>query len=130
MITKTVTMPSLAHFLGNSLIKADGTTVDTEDLMKEDQIVGLFFSASWCPPCQSFTCKLLEFYTKFKESSPEKKLEVVLIGSDRDESGFMEYFRQMPWLALPFADRDKKVILQCFLVAQVRIAHFFYFAKF
>lgn len=30
------------------------------------------------------------------------------MSSDRDEEGFKEYFAEMPWLALPFDDRDGK----------------------
>ena len=30
------------------------------------------------------------------------------MSSDRDQSQFEEYFKEMPWLALDFADRDLK----------------------
>jgi nucleoredoxin len=31
-----------------------------------------------------------------------KKLEIVFISFDRDEDGFKEHFKCMPWLAVPF----------------------------
>jgi len=37
-----------------------------------------------------------------------KGLEIVFISSDNDEGSFNEYLAEMPWLALPFADRDRK----------------------
>merc|ERR1712199_57460 len=37
-----------------------------------------------------------------------KPFEIIFASSDRDEASFKEYFETMPWLALPFADREKK----------------------
>jgi len=37
-----------------------------------------------------------------------KSFEVVFASSDRDQASFDEYFGEMPWLALPFEDRDAK----------------------
>merc|ERR1711953_1011718 len=66
--------------------------------------IGLYFSAHWCPPCRGFTPKLAEWYT----AGLKDKMEIIFVSSDRDEGGFKDYFKEMPWLALPFADRDKK----------------------
>ena len=40
-----------------------------------------------------------------------KPLEVVFVSSDKDDASFNEYYGEMPWLALPFADRDCKTEL-------------------
>jgi nucleoredoxin len=32
----------------------------------------------------------------------DKELEIVFVSSDRDAAGFDSYFKEMPWLALPF----------------------------
>jgi len=68
---------------------------------------GLYFSAHWCPPCRAFTPELAKFYKKMTD-----KLEIVFVSSDEDEAQWAEYFAEMPWLALPFVDRDRKVSLQ------------------
>merc|ERR1719359_496114 len=67
--------------------------------------VAIYFSAHWCPPCRGFTPKLAEWYSK---SLKAKGLEVVFVSSDRDEESFNDYFKEMPWLALDFADRKRK----------------------
>lgn len=101
---KPVKMPSLVEIIGDTLLDNTGKSVATSDLQSNGKIVGLFFSASWCPPCIGFGPKLKEFYNKFRD-----KLSVVFISSDKDEECFTEYFNEMPWFAIPFQERDKKV---------------------
>ena len=72
-------------------------------------MTGLYFSAHWCPPCRGFTPSLAKFYQTMKEAG--KKFEIVFISSDRDENDWQSYFNEMPWLALPFNEREKKVRL-------------------
>ena len=73
------------------------------------QVVGLYFSAHWCPPCRGFTPKLADAYKKITGSG--KSFEVVFVSSDKDEEQFASYFKEMPWLALPFENRDLKKAL-------------------
>ena len=40
-----------------------------------------------------------------------KSLEIVFVSSDRDEAAFTSYHKEMPWLALPFAERALKQTL-------------------
>ena len=35
-------------------------------------------------------------------------LQVVFVSSDQDQAGFDDYFSQMPWLALPYNQRERK----------------------
>jgi hypothetical protein len=48
---------------------------------------------------------LVEWY---KKDLKNKGLEVIFVSSDRDEAAFNDYFKDMPWLALDFSDRDLK----------------------
>jgi len=73
-------------------------------------VVGLYFSAHWCPPCRGFTPDLADFYNQTKQKVGDK-LEIVFISSDRTEGDWKGYFSEMPWLALPFTARDVKVIV-------------------
>jgi nucleoredoxin len=65
---------------------------------------GIYFSAHWCPPCRLFTPKLAEYYN----SGLKDKLEIIFASSDKDEGAFDDYFKEMPWLALPYAQRKEK----------------------
>ena len=47
---------------GQTLVKADGTKVGATEGIAGKNIVCLYFSAHWCPPCRAFTPVLKDFY--------------------------------------------------------------------
>ena len=65
-------------------------------------IIGLYFSAHWCPRCRAFTPQLVAWYNKMKAAG--HSIELVFISSDRDQSQWMEYSSSMPWLSLNIWD--------------------------
>jgi thiol-disulfide isomerase/thioredoxin len=65
-------------------------------------VIGIYFSAHWCPPCRAFTPKLVQFYEDVNKE--QKQFEVIFVSSDKDETSFKEYYKTMPWLAIPFGD--------------------------
>ena len=90
---------------GTELLSHAGTV----KLSKESKRIALYFSAHWCPPCRQFTPILADFYTKsIKEN---KSLEIIFVSSDKDAASFAEYFKSMPWKALPFEQREVKAKL-------------------
>ncbi len=70
---------------------------------------GLYFSAHWCPPCRRFTPELVNFYNKVKSGPLAEQLEIVFISYDRDEKSYDDYYDSMPWLTIPFDEREIKV---------------------
>jgi len=52
---------NLALFASGELLSKDGP-VSAQDALK-GKYVGVYYSASWCPPCQRFTPKLVEAYS-------------------------------------------------------------------
>jgi len=97
-------MASLASLLGDKLLSSSGE-VSTEEALSGKTAIALYFSAHWCPPCRGFTPQFAEWYTKDLKN---KGLEVVFVSSDHDEGAFKEYYGEMPWLAIPYQNRDKK----------------------
>ncbi|XP_048759155.1 uncharacterized protein LOC125668781 [Ostrea edulis] len=82
--------------------------VAVEDLVKDTDCIGLYFSAHWCPPCRGFTPVLADFYKTLKAKGGS--IEVIFISSDRDEASFKEYFGTMPWHALKFGQPEKQTL--------------------
>lgn len=100
----------LQNLIGETVIRLTGDTVEeirVESLCGKDSVIGIYFSAHWCPPCRGFTPKLIEFYNNEKQKKDSVKFEIIFVSWDRDEANFKEYFGTMPWLALPY-DPDKK----------------------
>ena len=100
---------ALQGLLGDSVIEKSKNVVSVASLLPSGGVLGLYFSAHWCPPCRGFTPKLAEWYKTVKSGPNGTKFEIVFVSSDKDEQSFGEYFEEMPWLALPFSDRDRKV---------------------
>lgn len=83
-----------------TLLKGDGTITVSE--LKKNAVVGIYFSAHWCPPCRAFTPALVKFYKNMQATG--RSFELVFASSDRSESDFTEYFGEMPWAAFPLND--------------------------
>ena len=80
--------------------------IPTATIDEYGKIVGLYYSAYWCPACIDFTTKVVHWYEKILSSGPPRKsLEVVFISFDRDEDEYNKHFDNMPWLAVPYEDK-------------------------
>lgn len=81
--------------LPDYLLDVNGNEISKKEL--DGKFVGLYFSASWCGPCRSFTPKLISFRDQHIEN-----FEVILVGSDGSAKAQANYMKKysMPWLAL------------------------------
>jgi len=95
---------ALNDLFGAELLTKDGVK-PTDQVLAGKTAVGLYFSAHWCPPCRGFTPKLADWYTKDLQ---KKGLEIIFLSSDKDEGAFNEYYKEQPWAALPYGNRDLK----------------------
>lgn len=74
----------------------------------DKKIVGIYFSAGWCPPCRQFTPLLKDFYEETQ--SRKSAFEVVFVSFDKKEEDMIEYYRELhaDWLAVDFNDPLKE----------------------
>ncbi|KAF5754059.1 putative protein-disulfide reductase [Helianthus annuus] len=107
--------PLLSSSERDYLVRNNGDQVAISTL--KGKKVGLYFSASWCPPCQRFTPNLVDIYN---ELVVKGDLEIVFVSADEDEESFTGYFSKMPWLAVPFSDSETREALdKCFKVSGI-----------
>lgn len=100
----------LVSLLGERLVDREKAEVDVQSAGAKLSLVGLFFGCSLNAPCKQFNGSLCEFYGRFKKASEHKdKLEIVFVSSDQDQKHWQDFLQEMPWPALPFKDRHKKV---------------------
>ena len=94
----------------NALMLQNGEVVPTSQALAGKTIIGLYFSGHYCPPCRKFTPLLDQVY-KAIQSAGHEEFEIIFVSSDKEEAKFIEYFEEMPWLALPYQRRDLKLEL-------------------
>ena len=88
--------PELEDLFQGPLLDSEGKEVSKKIL--GGKTIGIYFSAHWCPPCRSFTPKLV----KFRDAN-KKDFEVVFVSSDRSPKAQMDYMKgsKMKWYTMP-----------------------------
>merc|ERR1712183_788552 len=69
------------------------TETVSNSTMKQAEVVCIYFSAHWCPPCRGFTPVLSKFYDEVNKDG--KKMEIIFVSCDQDEKQFQEYHDSM-----------------------------------
>jgi cytochrome oxidase Cu insertion factor (SCO1/SenC/PrrC family) len=102
--------PELEALFGKRLVNAKGKKCSTAELAGKK--IGIYFSASWCPPCRAFTPQLVAAYNQLQTEG--KPFEVVLVSRDKDPSSMKAYMKShdMPWLAVPFGDKPNEALMK------------------
>eukprot|EP00455_Lapot_gusevi_P031734 TRINITY_DN3454_c0_g1_i1.p1 TRINITY_DN3454_c0_g1~~TRINITY_DN3454_c0_g1_i1.p1 ORF type:complete len:163 (-),score=17.45 TRINITY_DN3454_c0_g1_i1:7-495(-) len=83
----------------------------------QGSVVGIYFSAHWCPPCRHFTPYLSEVYKSIRESG--QKFEVVFCSTDYNYEDYLNYFSTMPWLAVPYGDSKVSQLAREFSLSNI-----------
>ncbi|EDO34941.1 predicted protein [Nematostella vectensis] len=94
-------------FAGRQLRKRSGVIAYPEEVL-QNKVVAIYFSASWCPPCQKFTPLLKDFYEEKIQS--KEQFEIVFVSSDKTDSDLDSYMKEChgDWLAVPFGSEITK----------------------
>ena len=97
-----------ASLFGDSLLRGPGGSEVSTSKELNGKVVALYFSAHWCPPCRQFTPMLAQqAYAQMKKLG--YPFEVVFASHDRNEDAFNEYLDEMPWLALPYSEKNGRI---------------------
>ena len=74
----------------------------TADMLAGKKHILVYFSAHWCPPCRGYTPTLSTAY--FQSPKAGTDTAIIFVSSDRTETEFNEYYRDMSFYALPFRE--------------------------
>mgnify|MGYP000853968646 CR=1 FL=1 len=67
-------------------------------------VKAFYFSSKWCPACEKFTPILAELYNRINKGQDQKELEIIYVSDEASEQDFQDYYKSMPWLAVPFSN--------------------------
>lgn len=96
----------MENLIDNELLNTNFILQNTKNILKNKKIIGLYFSGHYCPPCRKFTPLLAEAYEEINNN--RSNLEIIFISSDKENESFINYYKEMPWLALPYEKRNLK----------------------
>ncbi|KAG8520156.1 Nucleoredoxin [Galemys pyrenaicus] len=121
----------LEELLGEKLVTGGGEEVDVHSLSARGiSLLGLYFGCSLSAPCAQLSVSLAAFYGRLlgdaaagpgagagpgpgagaaAEPDPRRRLEIVFVSSDQDQRQWQDFVRDMPWLALPYKEKHRKV---------------------
>lgn len=117
----------LEELLGEKLVTGGGEEVDVHSLAARGiSLLGLYFGCSLSAPCAQLSASLAAFYGRLRgdaaagpgpgpgagasaEPEPRRRLEIVFVSSDQDQRQWQDFVRDMPWLALPYKEKHRKV---------------------
>ena len=99
--------PEMAEMLPAKVMDAEGSKFSRDVL--SGKIVGFYFSANWCPPCRSFSPKLVEFRNKNQQD-----FEVVYVSFDESSAAQLNYMKKsnMKWYTLPYGSLEGNKLTQ------------------
>lgn len=82
----------------------------------DGKLVGLYFSASWCRGCVTFSKILVPFRNRHAG-----QFEVILLGFDKSSSEMHEYMKnyEMTWLAVPWESPSRLAIKEYFKISDI-----------
>jgi nucleoredoxin len=95
------TLSALEKVLHGPLLNCADGSISSGLLDSCTGILGLYFSASWCGPCKTFTPVLAQMY-KNVQGRASGAFEIVFVSKDKTFAQYDSYASTMPWKAIPF----------------------------
>ena len=114
----------LKKFIPEQLLTKDGKVEKSK--VFEAPLIGLYFSALWCPPCVGFNPLLLDFYKKANKD--QTNIEIIFCSLDEDEDDFSQYLKKLPFSAIDYSDPKLEDLSTAFEIETIPV--FIVFDKF
>lgn len=92
------------NFLAGKQLLSKSGIVSAEESLEDKEIIAVYFSAHWCPPCRSFTPVLKDFYEDVQSNGG--RLAIIFVSADGSETEMISYFKKDhgEWFAIPFEE--------------------------
>jgi len=82
-------------FKDQKLRRRNGDLADAMKIVNDAELILIYFSGHWCPPCRGFTPLLKDWYTQILSHNEVKTRPVVIFVSCDQDAGAMDaYFKK------------------------------------
>lgn len=102
-------------FLGKKYVNNQNEEIQF-DYLQKISLIGIFFTGSWCPPCEKFSKELIEVYND--ANAKEKVMEIIQVSNEKSEKDFIEGISTKPWIFVQYND-----VFIDYLVNEYKISH-------
>jgi nucleoredoxin len=108
----------IANALKDVMVDAEGKSVAKEDI-DQQTVFALYYGASWCGPCRSFSPGFVEYVNSVAADNP--KLTVVLLSNDEQDADLFKYMKdeKMPFAAVPMSAMSSSGVLMSYLQGSI-----------
>ena len=96
---------------------APAAELEPVEVVAGAEVLGLYFSAAWCPACRRTTPLVASAYSAIR--SRGHQLQIVYVSQDASEAEFDQYRAAMPWPALPFGGTRAALLAEAFSVQSI-----------
>ena len=91
----------MENLIGDKFVNNKLEDVNPEEVFN-CKIICLFFTASWCSPCEIFSKQLLEVYEEANQG--EKFFEIIAVSFEKNEQNFKSFVSDKPWVFIPYGN--------------------------
>jgi len=108
----------IAGALRGRMVGSDGKPA-ADDKLEEQQLFALYYGASWCGPCRSFSPGFVQYVNSISAANP--KLTVVLLSNDEKDADMLKYMQteNMPFAAVPMKAMTESAVLYGYLKGSI-----------
>lgn len=106
----------MENIIGRKLVNNKNEEIDADEAL-DTSLKALFFTASWCSPCEIFARELVEIYNETNQG--EKVFEIIQISFEKSEDIYKKSIITKPWIFIPYNDPKNQEICDYFNVLTV-----------
>ncbi|CAN5558128.1 hypothetical protein BH09PLA1_BH09PLA1_17210 [soil metagenome] len=108
----------VAAALKGVVVDSDGKPMSNEKL-EEQTVFALYYGASWCGPCRSFSPGFVKYINTIAAANP--KLTVVLVSNDEKDADMLKYMKaeSMPFGAVPMKAMSASPVFMNYLKGSI-----------
>ena len=107
----------IKKFIPDILVTKDGKVEKSK--VFEAPLIGLYFSALWCPPCVGFNPLMIDFYKK--ANIDKLNIEIIFCSLDEDEEDFNQYLQKLPFPAIDYSDPNLEDLTSSFEIETIPV---------